>query len=414
MRETRELKIEEVNGRDGLEMIRAEWRALFAAASAPPFLSWEWMTTWQDSFGRDRKPRVLCARADGKLLGLLPLSIEESRFMGLPIRMRRLSLMGEKLGGADYLDLLALPGCEQEVTNAFLTYLAEDDSFDYLELNGLAADSLTLPLLTRHFGDSTRFRFLLKPRDLSPQVRIEGDWEEFLRQSQRVSYLSRCLRRLHKLPGYEFRTVIEPAEVPAAFDRFLKLHEMAWASRGGSGAIRNPTEEGFLREVVIRLAQDGGVRFEEIWIDGVCRAALFGLNGGDRFYFYLNGFDPAWSKYSLGFTLLWLSVESAARRGVKVYDMLRGSESYKFFWANSARATVVARVMSRSLPAKLSFALEQTAETLRVMLPEWVRPLHRRLTQPRQEPPAESAAESAENSETNTQTRQQSPVSLVK
>ena len=134
-----------------------------------------------------------------------------------------------------------------------------------------------------------------------------------------------------------------------------------------------------LRRVMKRMASTGWLRFEEVWIEGECRASLLGLESGERFYFYLNGYDPAWSKYSLGFTILWLSIECAARRGIKVYDLLRGSEPYKFFWANSARATVTARVLSRSLPAKLFLAREQIAMIGRTLLPEWTRRIHQRL-----------------------------------
>lgn len=379
----RELTVEELHGAGALETLRAEWQALFAARCAPPFLSWEWLSAWQEVFGGDRTLRVLCARADGRLLGLLPLNAEVHRPKGLPLRMRRLSLVGEAVGGSDYLDLLALPGYELDAANAFLAHLEQDDSFDLLELDGLPVDSSTLPLLTRYFADNLDFRLQILPRDLCPQIRIE-DWEDVLRQSQRVSYFNRSVKRLRKLPGYEFRIIHNPGrpeQFSDSFERFVQLHELAWASRGGSGATGTPAQMAFLREAIRRLAHTGWLRFEEIWIEGECRASLLGFEDGERFYFYLNGYDPAWSKYSLGFTILWMSIESAAHRGLKLYDLLRGSESYKFFWANSARATVTARVVSRSLPAKLFLAREQLSTLARILTPEWTRPFYQRMSE---------------------------------
>ncbi len=357
--------------------MRPEWQALLDAVGAPPFLSWEWLSAWQEVFGGGRSLRLLRALDDGRLVGLLPLSLAQLRPPGLPIRMRRLSFLGEEVGGADYLDAVALPGYELDVANAFLAYLEKDDSFDILEMDGLPTDSASLPLLTRYFADNLRFRLQILPRDLCPQVRID-DWEDVLKQSQRVSYFNRSAKRLRKLPGYDFRVITEAEQLPDAFERFLKLHEMAWASRGGSGATGTPEQKAFLREALRRMTPTGWLRFEEVWIEGGCRASLLGFEASERFYFYLNGYDPAWSKYSLGFTILWLSIESAARRGIKVYDLLRGSEAYKFFWANSARATVTARVLSRSLPAKLFLVREQIAMIGRVLLPEWIRSVHQR------------------------------------
>jgi CelD/BcsL family acetyltransferase involved in cellulose biosynthesis len=374
----RELVVEEINKADALEIMRPEWQALLDAAGAPPFLSWEWLSAWQEVFGHDRSLRLLRALDDGRLVGLLPLGVEDRRAPGLPLRLRRLFLLGEGEGGADYLEALALPGYELEVASAFIAHLEKDDSFDLLELDGLPTDSASLPLLTRYFADNLRFRLQILPRDLCPQIRID-DWEDVLRQSQRVSYFNRSAKRLRKLPGYEFRVITDAEQLSNAFERFLKLHEMSWVSRGGSGATGTPEQKAFLREVMKRMASTGWLRFEEVWIEGECRASLLGLESGERFYFFLNGYDPAWSKYSLGFTILWLSIESAAQRGIKLYDLLRGSEAYKFFWANSARATVTARVLSRSLPAKLFLAREQIAMLGRILLPEWTRSIHQRL-----------------------------------
>jgi CelD/BcsL family acetyltransferase involved in cellulose biosynthesis len=209
-----------------------------------------------------------------------------------------------------------------------------------------------------------------------------------------VSYFDRSVKRLRKLPGFEFRVVTEAEAVSDAFERFLKLHEMAWASRGGSGATGRAEQTAFLREVMKRMAHTGWLRFEEVWIEGDARASLLGFEDGERFYFYLNGYDPAWSKYSLGFTLLWMSIESAAHRGVKVYDLLRGSESYKFFWANSARATVTARVVARRSRAKLFLAREQVVTLAAVILPEWTRKLLRPDWEPKQSAGAEEGAAS--------------------
>ncbi|HEX5083490.1 MAG TPA: GNAT family N-acetyltransferase, partial [Blastocatellia bacterium] len=187
-----------------------------------------------------------------------------------------------------------------------------------------------------------------------PQVRLDKPWEELLRSFSRASYLSRSLRRLRKLPGFDHRVVTDPDHAAEAFERFLALHESSWAGRGGSSATGLQSLKDFHRDVVARLALAGRLRFEEIWIGGACRASLYGISGGDRYCYYLAGYDPAWAKYSLGGAVIGLSIAGAVERGVKFYDMLRGAEPYKFDWANEARATFAIRVASNSLPARLA------------------------------------------------------------
>jgi CelD/BcsL family acetyltransferase involved in cellulose biosynthesis len=359
------LVVEELSGGEALSSLAPEWQALFNATNASPFLSWEWISAWHKWLGRGKHPRLFCAREGGLLVGLLALGEEERRLKGTPARVRRISFLGDQLGGSDYLDVLALPGYEQECANVLFGHIAEHVEFDILELDGLPCDSPSAPWLAWRFGSGAKFKYRLEPRYVCPQVRLDKPWEELLRDSSRASYFSRSLRRLRRLPGFDHRVVTDPDQAAEAFERFLALHESSWASRGGSGATGRQSLKEFHRDVVVRLALAGRLRFEEIWIDGACRASLYGISGGDRHCFYLSGYDPAWAKLSLGFTVVGLSIAGAVERGMKFYDLLRGAEPYKFGWANETRATFAVQVASDSLPARLAVMCDRVAEAAR-------------------------------------------------
>jgi CelD/BcsL family acetyltransferase involved in cellulose biosynthesis len=359
------LVVEELSGVEALSSLAPEWQALFDLTSASPFLSWEWISAWHKWLGHEKHPRLFCAREGGLLVGLLALGEEERRLKGTPARVRRISFLGDQLGGSDYLDVLALPGYEQECANVLFGHIAERVEFDILELDGLPFDSPSAPWLAWRFGGGTNFKYRLEPRYVCPQVRLDKPWEELLRSSSRANYFSRSLRRLRRLPGFDHRVVTDPDQAVEAFERFLALHESSWAGRGGSGATGLQSLKDFHRDVVLRLARAGRLRFEEIWIDGACRASLYGIGKGERYFFYLSGYDPAWAKYSLGFTVVGLSIAGAVERGVKFYDLLRGAEPYKFGWANETRATFAVQVASDSLPARLAVVCDRAAESAR-------------------------------------------------
>jgi CelD/BcsL family acetyltransferase involved in cellulose biosynthesis len=359
--------VDELSGSQALSSLGPEWQALFDVANASPFLSWEWITAWHKWLGSGKHPRLFCARSGGALVGLLPLGEEERRLKGTPARIRRISFLGEHLGGSDYLDVLALPGYEQECANALFGHVAEHLEFDLLELDGLSCDSPSVPWLACRFGGATNFNYRLEPRYVCPQVRLDRSWEELLRRSSRATYFSRNLRRLHRLQGFDHRVITDPDQAGEAFERFLALHELSWADRGGSSATGLQSLRNFHRDVVVRLARAGWLRFEEIWIGGACRASLYGIGRGERYCYYLSGYDPAWSKYSLGFTVIGLSIAGAVERGVKFYDLLRGAEPYKFYWANETRATFAVHVASDSLPARLVVMRDRAAEAARAV-----------------------------------------------
>jgi CelD/BcsL family acetyltransferase involved in cellulose biosynthesis len=357
--------VEELSGPEALSSLAPEWQALFNATNATPFLSWEWISAWHKWLGRGKHPRLFCAREGGMLVGLLALGEEERRLKGTPARLRQISFLGDQLGGSDYLDVLALPGYEQDCAKVLFGHIAEHIEFDILELDGLPCDSPSAPWLAYSFGSGANFKYRLEPRYVCPQVRLDKPWEELLRSSSRASYFSRNLRRLRRLPGFDHRVVTDPSQAVEAFERFLALHESSWASRGGSDATGRKSLKDFHRDVVMRLALAGRLRFEEIWINGACRASLYGIGGGERYCYYLSGYDAAWAKYSLGGAVVGLSIAGAVERGVKFYDMLRGAEPYKFGWANETRATFAAHVTSDSLPARLAVMRDRVADAAR-------------------------------------------------
>lgn len=361
----RKLTVEEHSGRDALSTLASEWRALFDSSEAPPFLSWEWISAWLKWLGGEKNPRLFCVREGKLMVGLLPLGEEERRLKGSSVRLRQLSFLGDGPGGSDYLDVLALPGYEQECARLLFGHIAENVEFDIMDLDGMPIDSPSAPWIAWRF-EGSKFKYHLEPRYVCPQLKLDKPWEELIQSVSRSTHLKRSLARLRKTPDFDYRIVVDPEGSADAFERFLVLHELSWAGRGGSGATGLQSLKDFHRDVVGRLAHAGFLRFEEIWLGGACRASLYGICGGNqRFYYYLSGYDPAWSKFSLGRSLMGLSIASAIERGVKCYDLLRGSEAYKFDWANETRATMAAQVSSDSLPARMSVMQDRLAEAAR-------------------------------------------------
>lgn len=364
------LTVEELHGVEAFAALRAEWQALFRVSGAPPFLSWEWMSAWQQWLNRKRTPYLLCARAANQLVGLLPLGLEELQVMGSPLRVRRLSLLGAGFGGADYLDLLTRPEFARAATAAIFAYLAPHTSFDLLELDGVAADSPNLPLLAACFEAAADFRYRREPRFVCPQVELAGDWSSLLKRSRRADNFKRRLRQMRNYGGFAYRSVTAPAEANAALERFFTLHEPRWAAQGGSDFTGHELLRAFHRDLVQGLAQAGLLRFDELWVEGACRASIYGIDDGRRYCFYNSGYDQAWKQASPGLVLLGLSIEAALQRGVKYYDFLRGAESYKFDWSTTTRETVAVLVARRRLPVTLWLAQQQAQATLRGRLKE--------------------------------------------
>jgi CelD/BcsL family acetyltransferase involved in cellulose biosynthesis len=281
--------------------------------------------------------------------------------MGWPLQ--RLSFLGDGYGGADYLDVLAPPGREAEATAALLHFLTQSVSFDALELEGLTEQSHSLAWLAQ--TTQQRFQYRAHPLYVCPQVELTAGWDSVLQASRRADNFKRRLRQLRTRAGFAFRSITEPAEAVAAFDRFLQLHEARWAAAGGSEMTGHAQLQNFHRELVARWAAAGLLRFDELWVEGACRASIYGLEHNERYYFYNSGYDQTWRNASVGLVALGLSIQAAIERGATLYDFLRGTETYKGDWAGRTHATVLARVAPQHPSARLFFHWQQISTTVR-------------------------------------------------
>ncbi len=346
-------KVEQVGDIDVLSAIRGEWQALFGSSNLSPFSSWEWMSTWFKNFGEGLSPVILKTVRDGKLTGILPMFQTTTKFAGMSYR--RLGLMGDGAGGADHLDVICRPEDRVESIAAILDYLNAHEPSETISFDNIDSGSVMLNALiagSRKAG-VRRNRVSRSVIDVCPQIDLTEGWESVLSRSKRADNFKRKLKKLAKLPGFDFRSVTSTDETDDAFERFLDLHEKRWKNAGGSELSGHPRLIAFQRQLVKRLAAAGMIRFDELWLDGKCRSSIYGLDNGQNFYYYNSGYDQEFSNLSVGLVLLGLSIRSAIERGNMMYDFLRGDETYKSDWANE-RTELVSLRLGRNTPLAIA------------------------------------------------------------
>lgn len=82
-------------------------------------------------------------------------------------------------------------------------------------------------------------------------------------------------------------------------------------------------------------------------------AALYGFKYLSKYYAYLSGFDPAYSKYSPGQLLFSHAINKCIQEGLTEFDFLRGAETYKNRWNTMARWNRQATLTRKGLLAKI-------------------------------------------------------------
>jgi CelD/BcsL family acetyltransferase involved in cellulose biosynthesis len=314
---------------------RDQWNTLLeSSASNCVFLTHEWLSTWWKHLAQGRLC-ILTARDRGKLIGILPASVRPVQVTRMMPRV--LQFLGSGVIGSDYLDLIIAKGREHEVAAEFADHLHSRGLM--LQLSQLRGESSVASVLANHLQQ--RAWTLAKTKlNVCPYINLRGHtWTSYLATlgPNIRKNINRTLRNLPNTFDMRVDCVQTPAEAGRALDVTIELHKKRWDTTGASEAFQSDSVISFHREFVQLAAERGWLRLLILWLDGSAAAALYGLRYGPTFYFYQSGFDPLYSRHSVGVATMGLAIKTAIEEEAPEYDFLHGDEEYKFHWAHEVR-----------------------------------------------------------------------------
>jgi CelD/BcsL family acetyltransferase involved in cellulose biosynthesis len=224
------------------------------------------------------------------------------------------------------------------------------------------------------------------PEEALPYARIAGStWDDYLatRSGQFRNQVKRKTKSLARDHEMALRRPTSAEEVPAQIETLFRLHDARWRDRRDETALGDPEAREFLTEFAVAADQRGWLRLFSIEVDGEAVAAWYGWRLGARFSYYQAGFDPDWSKYSVGFLMLTRTVEEAISEGADEYDLLLGDEAFKARFATGERHGRLVMLAPRLSAARLGAAVKARGRSLVRGLPEpardRIRALRRRI-----------------------------------
>jgi CelD/BcsL family acetyltransferase involved in cellulose biosynthesis len=330
------MNIETITSSEHFCSLRESWNDLLKSSSSDcVFLTHEWLSAWWKHLAGDRRLSILVARDGGKTVGILPVAergVQYARMMP-----RTLEFIGSGLIGSDYLDAIIKAGCEAEVNAAFAEHIHGRGLM--LQLSQLRRETA----LVQGLAQVLRTRGWLAAEtklNICPYIDLSGlTWQTYVSGlgANIRKNLNRYLRLLPSNFEMQVDCVRDVDSADSALDTVIELHEKRWKRAGTSEAFQNPEVIDFHREFVRLAAERDWLRLLIVRLNGQPAASLYALRYGPTFYFYQSGFDPAFSKHSVGVATMGLSIKTAIEEGALEYDFLHGNEEYKFHWARSSR-----------------------------------------------------------------------------
>ncbi len=280
-----------------------------------PFVLPPWLVAWTETLGRSVDPLVLCARVEGRVIGIAPLMIRDGTvlFLGDP-------------DVCDCFDCVVAPGFESVFLEAALLHLKALGVAELI-LGPVRADSIVLGALPE----------VLHRLGLHPDIRRSGesfevelpeDWESFLGRltGKQRHEVRRKMRRFQEAGAVNLRCADRPREIAVAMEDFLRLFRL---NRPEKAAFMQAPMEGFFRALAERLGDAGLLRLFSLDLERRPVASAFCLDHGGRRYLYNNGYDEHYGRLSVSLLCKILSVQDAIHAGLAIYDFLKGDEVYK-------------------------------------------------------------------------------------
>jgi CelD/BcsL family acetyltransferase involved in cellulose biosynthesis len=310
--------------------LRSAWDSLLQSSeAASPFLTWEWLHPWWRHLSGSSRLRMLAVNTRDRLIAVAPLRLTTG-----VARMPCLDLLGTGEAGSDYLDVITRSGFEAEGLDAIERFVVAQSMA--LRLTHLASSAAAAGLASRL--ERRGWTQVTTPGGICPYIPLAGHtWDSYLATlgaSHRAN-VRRRLRALEQKFDVRFERVTGDGDRRDALERLTHYHERRFDSRGT--AFRTASLCAFHDETTRRFLERGWLRMFVLRVNGAPAAVMYGFLYNRTFYFYQHGFDDSYQQYSIGLVLMALSIRTAIEEGAAEFDMLWGTEPYKFLWARQTR-----------------------------------------------------------------------------
>lgn len=373
MKLARPLTIRAVTSFGEFKGLAREWEILLNTVPGHSiFLTWEWLYHWALHYLGDSHLKILLAFDEHeRLVGIAPFYLRRTKRHGV-IPLRELRWLGSEAVGSSYLDLIVNEQHKPAVLQSLYRYLFEAarDEWDLLTLSDVPAESSTLDLWNELFANAGKVGKVVTT-SCCPVIPLPEDLHTYrasLGRNRRYT-LQRKTRCLQEAGRVHFTRATSPADVDAAFESVVTLHQQRWNPRPGGGVFANEQAKRFHRDIVRVFSERGRVSIDLLSLDGRPIAGVYGFVYQGVYYFYLPGFDPDMvPKASPGLLLLSHRIQQAICDGERMVDLLQGAQPYKLEWSTGFRRSITAQYYNRHAPAAALTLLEGVKQAVKILL----------------------------------------------
>ncbi|MBI4729613.1 MAG: GNAT family N-acetyltransferase [Acidobacteria bacterium] len=295
-----------------------EWRALAVEdPAATVFHLPEYAGVWWSELAGRRFVRLVEMRERGALAGIAALSLDPDgilRFFG-------------DLETADYLGPVSRLSDRDAVAEALVETALRADGWSVWEMHGLAENSGWAEPLARA-AKALGLEVEGRQQDVCPRIRLEGTYEQYLASlpGKPRHEIRRKARRLAAAGPWRVRAAV-PETLDSDLERFFAMHR---SSAGPKGKFLHEGMASFFTGLAASVQNFGRLRLHFLDLGGETVAGTFAFSWRGTWSVYNSAYDHARRDLAPGMVLVAETIRIATEEGCRVFDLLRGSEAYKY------------------------------------------------------------------------------------
>ncbi len=345
-----------------VDALRDEWRALLLSAStiASPFMTWEWMMSWYETYEDHGSIRCITVRArDGRLIGILPLFLSLRPDRNLSKRQIGFASTYGHSWGFDLVMLCASDDCGM-VGEATLQYLESiRDEWDCVKLLRMPADPQGILKMAQHLTRDGCLT-LIRAGVAAPVVPLPKDPErvvEGLSSRKLRSTVRQAQQRLDsEQPQHRFACITDPDEITRNLDEYVRLNIRRRAAGHSPSRFLNADCRLFLERSTRRLAEAGWLKLMTLSIGPRIIGIEPFLVYRDRVYLLSPAWAPEYARHSPSHLLFVQAMREGVQEGASEANFLAVGEHYKTQYTRELRSRLdVIVAPSRRGMARLLF-----------------------------------------------------------
>jgi CelD/BcsL family acetyltransferase involved in cellulose biosynthesis len=329
------IQIDRIEYFDQLQKLESEWNRLLSESNNDNFfITFEWASSWWLNYGKDNRLMVLVAKSNDKIVGIAPLMVTKIKYRGVCLKAVTF-IANDQTSRADFV-----LGNEnkREVLYAMISYLHKNHvGNDILFLEYINKQSENSMLLLEILN-SMDIRHFVKASLVSPFIRIDRTWNEYLNGSSKhlVKKLNRTSKTYNRLEGLEI-TEYTDKSIDEGMDELLTVSRNTWKYSAGSAIASQDENVGFYKALANACASNGWFRLWIMKIQSKPVSFFYGICYRNRLFGLKSGYDEEYAKIAPSHYMYAYVFRHCFENKMDEIDLLGQNDTYKLLWTNLSR-----------------------------------------------------------------------------